>query len=428
MTDMSSVATANGRETTLLGLDERLKGRPLLCSDCGLCASSLKPLMSQSCTFVHSHVRETELRLHGRIRHQGDEMLFGIHRAIYAARIPHPRPGVQWTGIVTTLAARLLELDLVDGVLTTKAVPGTTYAPMPFLATTPEEVRASAGNKPCISPGLSVLDNARAMDIKRLAVVATGCQVQTLRALEEELGFDRLYIIGIPCTDNVSHPDLLRFISIISRSPETVEHMEFMQDFRVWMRHTDGRIEKCNFIDIPMDRIGHIFPDACMSCFDYPNTLADLTVGYMGAPLGWQWMLVRTQRGAELFGLIAPDLQFAPLMEAGNRREGMKRFIQMLGREPGRPPAPIRKMIAYLQRTRGPKGLEFARSIIEMKLVRNLQHVRSKFPGFEKRMVPYHVYEALEPYAEVYQETFGRTLRPRLEVRRVGVGSNGVEG
>lgn len=417
----------NGREVTLLELNERLKGRPMLCSDCGLCASSYKPLMSQSCAFVHSHVHDIEMRLHGRTRNQGDEMIFGIHRSMHAARIPHPPPGSQWSGIVTTLSARLLELDLVDAVITTKAVPGTLYAPMPFLAFTPEEVRASAGNKPCISPGLSVLDDARTRDIKRIAVVATGCQVQNLRAMESELGFERLYIIGIPCTDNVSHPDLLRFLSIISHSPHTIVHMEFMQDFRVWMRHENGKIEKRNFVDIPMDRIGNIFPDACMACYDYPNTLADITVGYMGAPVGWQWILVRTQKGAELFGLIAPDLVFTDLVEQGNRSVGMTRYVEMLAKDPGRPPMPIRKMIALLQRWRGPKGLEFARSIIEMKLLRNLQHVRTKFPKFEQRMVPYHVYEALSPYEETYRETFGRSLRRTIEVRHA-VQQDGVTG
>jgi coenzyme F420 hydrogenase subunit beta len=368
--------------------------------------------MTQSCTFLYSHVRDTELRLHDRTRHEGDEMLFGVYRGMYAARIPQPPPHAQWTGIVTTLAARLLELDLVDGVVTTRAFPGTRFAPQPFLARTPEEVRASAGNKPCIAPGLSVLDEARTRDIRRLAVVGTGCQVQTLRALEHELGFDRLYIIGIPCSDNVTYPDLLRFLGLISRSPNTVVHHEFVQDFRVWMRHEDGHIETCNFVDIPMNKLGTIFPDACMACFDYPNALADMTIGYMGAPIGWQWLMVRTERGAELFGLIAPDLVFTELTMGGNRNEGVNRYVQMLAQPPGRAPAAVRKLIAFLQRWRGPKGLEFARSITEMKLLRNLVHVRQKFPRMEERMVPYHVYESLAPYASAYEQAFGTPLEP----------------
>jgi coenzyme F420 hydrogenase subunit beta len=47
-----------------------------------------------------------------------------------------------------------------------------------------------------------------------------------------------------------------------------------------------------------------------------------------------------------------------------------------------------------------------------MKLLRNLNYVRSKFPKLESRVVPYHVYETLAPYAELYEETFGRPLAP----------------
>jgi coenzyme F420 hydrogenase subunit beta len=82
----------------------------------------------------------------------------------------------------------------------------------------------------------------------------------------------------------------------------------------------------------------------------------------------------------------------------------------MLARPQGKPPALIRKMIAFLMRQRGPKGLEFARSVIEMKLLRNLQHVRDRFARMERRIVPYHVYAALEQYADEYQQAFGRPL------------------
>lgn len=411
-------------EITLLSQDERLKGRPKLCSDCGLCDSSLRPIMPKTCVFVNNQVSSIEMRLHGRTRKPGDELLFGIYRKMYAARMRQRSPGAQWSGIITTLAARLLEIDAVDGVITTRAVPGTRFAPQPILARTPEEVRASAGNKPCLSPNLNLLDEVRASGVRRLAFIGTGCQVHMLRAAEQELGLERLYVIGIPCSDNVTYPDLQYFLSLVSRSPETIVHYEFMQDFSLWMRHEDGHVERVNYIDFPMDKLENIFPSACLSCFDYPNTMADLTVGYMGARLGWQWVLVRTERGEELFRLIAPDLEFGELVERGDRARGMPRYIQMLARRPGKPPALIRKLIAFLQRRRGPKGLEFARSVIEMKLLRNLRYVRDKFPGHEKRVVPYHVYAALQPYAPVYAGTFGRGLEPPVSEDHPNTGTH----
>lgn len=395
---------------TLLSQDSRLKGRPKLCSDCGFCDTTLRPLMAQSCVFVENRTEALELRVHGRTRATPDELLFGVFRTMVAARLRTPNQAAQWSGATTKLAALLLEQGLVEAVVTTRAVPGTRFAPQPFLARTPAEVLASAGNKPCLSPGLSLLDEVRASGVRKLAVVGVGCQVHALRAAQAELGLDELYVIGIPCSDNVAYPDLELFLQLISRSPATVVHYEFMQDFSVHLRHEDGKIEKVNFIDIPMAQLGDVFPSACLSCFDYANTLADITIGYMGATLGWQWIMARNARGEQLLELLRPYLALGELTERGDRRAGVARYIGMLAQPPGRPPALIRRLIAALMRRRGPRGLEFARSVIEMKLLRNLQHVRTHFGRMERRVVPGYVYAALGQYAEAYEQAFEKPL------------------
>ncbi|WP_129671509.1 Coenzyme F420 hydrogenase/dehydrogenase, beta subunit C-terminal domain [Candidatus Chloroploca sp. Khr17] len=404
-------------EITLLSQAERFKGRPKLCSDCGVCGGELRPMMAASCVFVNNKHEEFERQFHGRNRRDGDELLFGVHRAIHIARMRTPNLEAQWSGIITSLAALLLERGLVEGVITTKAAPGTRWAPFPFLARTPEEVRASAGNKPCLSPNLEVLDEVRAVGLKRLAFIGTGCQVHALRALEPELGLEQLYVIGLPCTDNTSYPDLQRFLKVASKSPETIVHHEFMQDFRVWMRHEDGHTETINFVDLDVSALGGergVFPAACLSCFDYQNGLADLTVGYLGAPLPpderWQWMFVRNERGEELFELIRPSLELGQRTEGGDRRAGIQAYVGMLRKPRKRPPLPVRKFVAWLQRSKGPKGVEFARSVIEQKLLRNLVYVRDQFPRHEQRIVPGYVYRALAYTADVYAREFGRPL------------------
>jgi len=92
----------------------------------------------------------------------------------------------------------------------------------------------------------------------------------------------------------------------------------------------------------------------------------------------------------------------------------MPRSLERASHPPGqkRPPMPIRKLVATLQCTRGPKVLEFARAVIEMRLLHKLNYVRSKFPKLESRVVPDHVYETLEPYSELCEKTFGRPLAP----------------
>lgn len=404
------------REPTLLSKDERLRGRPKLCSDCGLCDSQFKSLMVTSCTFVRQHIPDIEQRLHGRVRRDGDELRFGIFRDMRAARMRQPAPGAQWSGMVTALGAKLLETGQVEAVITAASAPGTRFAPRPVLAQTPDAVRASAGNKPCLSPNLALLDQVRTAGIKRLAMIGTGCQVQILRAAEprlrDELGLEHLDVIGIPCSDNVTYPDLQFFLQQVSRSPDTIVHYEFMQDYSLWMRHDDGAIERLNFIDFPMDKLDGVFPSACLSCFDYANSLSDITIGYMGARLGWQWVLVRTKRGETLLELLQSELEFRELDSAGDRNRGIPRYIRMLADPPGKPPKLIRQLIAFLQRYRGPRGLEFARAVIEMKLLRNLHYLRTHFPRFESRVVHPGVYQALAPYAQHYADTFGRPLEP----------------
>lgn len=420
-------------EMTLLTEAERLKGRPKLCSDCGVCSSDQRPLMAGACVFVKNQTEQIERRLHGRTRNDGDEMLFGVFRALHIARMARPVEGAQWSGMITSLGALLLERGLVDGVITTGAMPGTRYAPRPFLARTPEEVRASKGNKPVISPNLELLDEVRATGVKRLAFIGMGCQVHALRAMQDELGLEKLYVIGLPCTDNTTYPNLQRFLAVASKSPDTVVHHEFMQDFRLWMTHEDGHVEKLNFVDLDVEALGGqlgVFPAACLSCFDYQNTLSDITIGYLGAPLPpeqrWQWCFVRTAAGEELFELLRPYLAFGQRTEGGNRTAGLREYVRMLRRPRPRPPLPIRKLIGFLQRKRGPKGVEFARSVIEMKLLRNLQYVRDSHARLEQRVVPYHVYRALQPYADVYAQEFGRPLH--LDRGTKGQGDKGIAG
>lgn len=407
-------------EITLLSQAERLKGRPKLCSDCGICSSELRPQMARACVFVENQHEVLERRLHGRNRHDGDELLFGITRFIQVARMRPVNQEAQWSGIVTSLGALLLERGIVEGVICNHAAPGTRWAPLPVIARTPAEVRASAGNKPCLSPALELLDEVRASGLKRLAFIGMGCQVHALRALEAELGLERLYVIGLPCTDNVAYPDLMRFLKVASKSPETIVHHEFMQDFRVWMRHEDGHVETINFVDLDVAALGGergIFPGACLSCFDYQNGLSDLTIGYLGAPLPpeerWQWMLVRTERGEELFELLRPQLELGQFADRGDRRAGIKAYLGMLRRPRKRPPLPVRKFVAWIQRTKGPKGREFARSVIEQKLLRNLVYVRDQHARLERRIVPGYVYRALAYTAETYEKEFGRPLAPK---------------
>ena len=82
---LESGPTKGLQTITLLSQDARLRGRPKLCSDCGFCDTTLRPLMAQSCVFVQNRTAELEQQVHGRQRATSDELLFGVYRTMVAA-------------------------------------------------------------------------------------------------------------------------------------------------------------------------------------------------------------------------------------------------------------------------------------------------------------------------------------------------------
>ncbi|MEN9871095.1 MAG: hypothetical protein RLZZ171_2083, partial [Cyanobacteriota bacterium] len=268
-----------------------------LCSECGLCDTYYVHYVKDACAFLNQQIAELEILAHGRSRDldNEDDLYFGVSQEMMAARKQQPIEGAQWTGIVSAIACQMLEQGLVEGVVCVQNTAEDRFQPLPVIARTPAEVLAAKVNKPTLSPNLNVLEQIEQSGLKRLLVIGVGCQIQALRAVEQELGLEKLYILGTPCVDNVSRQGLQKFLDTTSRSPETVVHYEFMQDFRIHFKHEDGSIEKVPFFGLKTNQLKDVFAPSCMSCFDYVNSLADLVVGYMGAPFKWQWIVVRNE-------------------------------------------------------------------------------------------------------------------------------------
>lgn len=221
-----------------------------LCSECGLCDTYYIHYVKDACAFLNQQISQLEQQAHGRSRNLEtvDDWYFGVHQDMMAARKQQPIEGAQWTGIVSTIAIEMLQRGWVEGVVCVQNTEADRFQPQPVIARTAEEILAARVNKPTLSPNLSVLEQIEQSGLKRLLVIGVGCQIQALRAVEQQLGLEKLYVLGTPCVDNVSRAGLQKFLETTSRSPETVVHYEFMQDFRVHFKHEDGSIETVPFL------------------------------------------------------------------------------------------------------------------------------------------------------------------------------------
>ncbi len=352
-----------------------------LCSECGLCDTYYIHYVKEACAFITQRIDELETTTHNRPRNLEDEneLYFGVHQEMIAARKIQPIEGAQWTGIVSTIAIEMLNRGLVEGVVCVQNSKEDRFQPVPIIARTPEEILAAKVNKPTLSPNLSVLEQIEKSGIKRLLVIGVGCQIQALRAVEKKLGLEKLYVLGTPCVDNVTRAGLQKFLATTSRSMETVVSYEFMQDFRVHFKHEDGSEEKVPFFGLKTNVLKDVFAPSCMSCFDYVNSLADLVVGYMGAPYPWQWLVVRNDAGKEMLELVKDQLETQPVMSEGNRKPAVQQGIEAYDKAVTLPMW-VAKLMGVVIDKIGPKGLEYARFSIDSHFARNYLYVKRNYP------------------------------------------------
>ncbi|XP_022157984.1 7-hydroxymethyl chlorophyll a reductase, chloroplastic isoform X3 [Momordica charantia] len=303
------------------------------CSRCGLCDTYYIAHVKNACAFLGdgmSRIEELEPVVHGRGRKTDtlDETYFGVHEKLLYARKIKPVEGAQWTGIVTTIAIEMLKSGMVEAVICVQSDPEDRLNPRPILARTPDEVLAARGVKPTLSPNLNTLALVEAAGVKRLLFCGVGCQVQALRSVEQHLNLEKLYVLGTNCVDNGTREGLDKFLKAASKEPETVLHYEFMQDYKVHLKHLDGHIEEVPYFCLPANDLVDVIAPSCYSCFDYTNALADLVVGYMGVPKYSgismtqhpQYVTVRNERGREMLGLVEQYLEITPTTSDGNRR------------------------------------------------------------------------------------------------------------
>ncbi|HAN74507.1 MAG TPA: hypothetical protein DCQ63_09650 [Planktothrix sp. UBA8402] len=370
-----------------------------LCSECGLCDTYYVHYVKEACAFLNQQIAELETEAHGRRRNldNWDDVYFGVHQDMMQARKKEPIEGAQWTGIVSTIAIEMLNRGLVEGVVCVQNSKEDRFQPQPIIARTPEEVLAAKVNKPTLSPNLSVLEQIEQSKMKRLLVIGVGCQIQALRAVEKELGLEKLYVLGTPCVDNVTRAGLQKFLETTSKSPNTVVYYEFMQDFRVHFKHEDGSTETVPFFGLNTKELKDIFAPSCLSCFDYVNSLADLVVGYMGATFGWQWIVVRNQTGQEMLDLVGDLIDTQPVITQGNRKPAVQQSIPAYDKAVTLPMWAAKLMGVVIDKI-GPRGLEYARFSIDSHFTRNYLYVKRNYPDKLDAHVPDFAKQIVEQY------------------------------
>ncbi|KAG1671060.1 hypothetical protein FOA52_000731 [Chlamydomonas sp. UWO 241] len=383
------------------------------CSNCGLCDTHYIVHVKEACAFLGdgmSKIEALERQVHGRPRDEDndDELHYGVLQETVYARNTPPVEGAQWTGVVTQIALEMLRSGAVEAVVCVQSDPNDRFMPKPFVATCEADILAARGVKPVLSPSLEVLATVEAMQVKKLLFIGVGCQVQALRSIEKHLGLEKLYVLGTNCTDNGRREGLESFLQAASNDPATVKHYEFMQDYRVHIKHDDGSFEYIPYFCLPANDLTEVIAPSCYSCFDYTNALSDMTVGYMGVPYQGvnmtahsQYLNVRNERGREMLDSVSHRLKITPAVSSGDRKSVVMQTVisdDVAKMGALRDPAPrwLGNAIAWVLNLIGPKGLEFGKYSIDYHYIRNYLYVNRNMgttradqhvPSFAKKIM-----------------------------------------
>jgi len=215
-------------------------------------------------------------------------------------------------GISSTILYHLFEKNKIDCALGAK-MSSTIWRPEPILLKSKEDVLLSAGTKYVNNPTLGLLNQLN-IDNNKVAVVGVPCMMQALLKSEiYNVGFPSLkkisYKIGIFCMESFSYESLLKICEILKVNLKDAKKMDINKgNFSV---HT----KEGNQLSIPVKEVSHLARKDCEVCFDLTSESADISVGSIGSPPGWNTVIVRTEKGKQLFKFLIECnvIEFKPI-------------------------------------------------------------------------------------------------------------------
>ena len=101
---------------------------------------------------------------------------------------------------------------------------------------------------------------------------------------------------------------------------EDVRKMEFTKG-KFWVYTNDGEVHS-----VPIKELAKYARTPCHYCCDYTSVFADISVGSVGAPDGWDSVFIRTEIGEKYFDMVRKDMEIMEDPKPG--LEIVEKFIE----------------------------------------------------------------------------------------------------
>ncbi len=258
------------------------------------------------------------------------EAPIGRFKRVVSARSTNPEILEVCTdgGVVTAILHCLLEKRMIDGAVVSKKT--SQFGREPMIAAAYEEILAATGSRftgssgveelgrfSTYSPTMFAIKEVKNMDLIRIAVVGTPCQVHTLRKMQSLSVVPShvvKFVLGLFCAENFSFDASKRedVEKVLGVNLDDIEKMNLRENFIIMLKDGETR-------HISLEKMNEFVRLACLACTDYSNDFADISFGGLGSPEGWTTLVIRTDVGEAIY---SEAIRHGYIEELDDREEG----------------------------------------------------------------------------------------------------------
>jgi len=276
---------------------------PGYCIRCGLCASFCRhielvdgvPTMVGKCTLDKGAVACSLCydNCPQTLVVRGD----GIGRALDVVAARSTEPAVlevaQDGGAVSEMLRYLFESGSIEAAVITEHT--RELRTKASVITSADEVLRGAGAKYSSSHSLALVSSLVKQGTERIAVVGTPCQIRGLSNATKRLFGDKLepIKIGLFCMENFDYEKLHALLA-----ERGITHIRKMaiREGTLFITKMDGSVEGIDIRELDEAVLG-----GCRHCVDFTAEHSDISAGSVGSEQGYTTLIIRTERGRELF-------------------------------------------------------------------------------------------------------------------------------
>ena len=240
------------------------------------------------------------------------EAPMGQFKNVVSARSTNPEILAVCTdgGVVSSILHCLLERKMIDGAVISKKT--SQFGREPMIATTYEDVLSAAGSRfsgsggveelgkfSTYSPTMFAIREVKNMDLIKIAVVGTPCQIHTLRKMQSLSVVPShvvKFVLGLFCSETFSFGASVRkdVEQVLGVDFNEIEKLNIKEDLII-------RLENGRTIHVPLEKMKDFVRSACHACTDFTNDFADISFGGLGSPEGWTTLVIRSDIGEAIY-------------------------------------------------------------------------------------------------------------------------------